>query len=216
MLGVAVGQSQYPTPTGALRDHREAAQPVVVSAELGLGRGREARAARARATRSARAGWASRRRASACTARPTRPRSATARRTAASACASRTPSGCSCTCASAAPCGSSTRPFRESASRAPRGGGMTDHPCCETRALSLGDRAAARARRALRLAARPSRRQRVPRRAARGTSPQAPAFDLPRLDSPRHDLVAGRSRGTPRCSTSGPRGARPAPTRRPT
>ena len=48
MLGVAVGTSTYPTPQRALRDHHEAAQPVVVSAGLGLGRGREPRAARPR------------------------------------------------------------------------------------------------------------------------------------------------------------------------
>ena len=70
------------------------------------------------------------------------------------------------------PCGSSTR----RAAAATRRGGMTDHPCCETRALSLRDRAAARARRAVRLAARPPRRQRVPRRPAR----RAPAARRPR------------------------------------
>ena len=47
-LGVAVGQSQYPDAGRAIRDHREAAQPLVVSAELGLGRGRASRAPRAR------------------------------------------------------------------------------------------------------------------------------------------------------------------------
>ena len=41
-LGVAVGQPQYPTPTGALPDHPERAQPLVVSAERRLGRRREA------------------------------------------------------------------------------------------------------------------------------------------------------------------------------
>ena len=63
-------------------------------------RGRRARSRSrpARATRSARAGWASTPRASACTARPTRRRSATRPRTAASGCGSRTPSGSSSTC----------------------------------------------------------------------------------------------------------------------
>ena len=72
MLGVAVGQSIYPTPVGRFQIIVKQREPLVVPAELGLGRRREAGAARARAIRSARAGWASPRPASACTARPTR------------------------------------------------------------------------------------------------------------------------------------------------
>ena len=57
---VATGQAIYPTPAGHLADHQQAAQPVVVPADLRrVGEGAEAGAARARRTRSARAGWAS-------------------------------------------------------------------------------------------------------------------------------------------------------------
>ena len=72
-------------------------------------RGRRARSPcrPARATRSARAGWASARRASASTARRRTARSATRSRTAASACTSRRRSGCSTTSTSARRCTSS-------------------------------------------------------------------------------------------------------------
>ena len=61
VFGVATGQSVYPTPLGNWHDRRQVAEPVVVPAELAVGEGREAGPAGARATRSARAGWASRR-----------------------------------------------------------------------------------------------------------------------------------------------------------
>ena len=168
-LGVAVGQSQYPTPARALRDHREAAQPLVVPAELGLGGGPRSPLPSGPGDPLGTRWMGISRRASACTAHLTRPRrlqrvarlhphAHPGRRVAVRARARRQPRV--------------DHPL--GAGRPGPRPGMTDHPCCETRALSLGARAAARARRAVRLAARPSRRQRVPRRAARGPSPQAP------------------------------------------
>ena len=76
----------YPTPLGRFDDRRQVEEPVVVPARLALGAGREADSARARATRSARAGWASPRPASGSTGPRRPPRSATRSRTAASAC----------------------------------------------------------------------------------------------------------------------------------
>ena len=93
-----------PDPRRALADHGQAAEPMVVPADdERLGEGAEAGAARAVATRSARAGWGSTPRASASTARPRRRRSATACRTAASACRCPRRSGSSSTSTSARP-----------------------------------------------------------------------------------------------------------------
>ena len=56
---VATGQSAYPTPRGPLRHRRQVGEPVVVPADLDAwAAGSKPGAARARATRSARAGWA--------------------------------------------------------------------------------------------------------------------------------------------------------------
>ena len=81
------GPVVVPDADRQVRDRHDAAQPVVVSRRRARP-GPRARAdpARARATRSARAGWASRRRTSASTGRPTPRRSATPPRTAASGC----------------------------------------------------------------------------------------------------------------------------------
>ena len=42
LFPVATGQSVYPTPLGALPRHRQVAEPVVVSARVSVGGGREA------------------------------------------------------------------------------------------------------------------------------------------------------------------------------
>ena len=81
----------------------------MVPAGLAVGEGREAGPAGSRTTRSARAGWGSRRPASASTARTTTRRSAIRSRTAASACTSTTPSGCSTTSTSGRRSSSSRR-----------------------------------------------------------------------------------------------------------
>ena len=88
---------RLPDAARQLPDRGHVAEPLVVPAELRLGEGRAAGSARARTTRSARAGWASPRPASASTARTTTHRSAIRSRTAASACTCTTPSGCSTT-----------------------------------------------------------------------------------------------------------------------
>ena len=77
---------RVPDAARQLPDRRHVAEPVVVPAELGRGRRASSRFRPARTTRSARAGWASPRPASASTARTTTRRSATRSRTAASAC----------------------------------------------------------------------------------------------------------------------------------
>ncbi len=47
-FGVATGQSRYPDAARQVRDRRQVAQPVVVSAGIGLGEGRGADPARSR------------------------------------------------------------------------------------------------------------------------------------------------------------------------
>ena len=84
-----------------LPDRRQVEEPVVVSADVAVGEGREAGAARPRQPARHALDGPERRRASASTARPRTARSATRCRTAASACTSRRRSGCSTTSTSA-------------------------------------------------------------------------------------------------------------------
>ena len=87
-FGVATGQSAYPTPLGRWSVVVKWRNPWWYPPNSPWAPARS-RSRPAPGTRSARAGWASPPRASASTARPTTPRSATRPRTAASGCTSR-------------------------------------------------------------------------------------------------------------------------------
>ena len=105
---VATGAAQYPTPTGSFEIVVMERNPTWNPPDSDWAKG-ASRFRPARATRSARAGWASPRRPSGSTARPTWRRSATPRRTAASAWRFPRPSGSSTTSASGRPSTSSRR-----------------------------------------------------------------------------------------------------------
>ena len=138
----------------------------MVSAELAVGEGREADPAGPRQPARHPLDGPFARRASASTARPTRPRSATRRRTAASGCSSRTPSGCSTTCDIDTPVSSSRR----------------DRAMTLRRSLQ-GARGRRRARPARDCSSGRSPTSDTGVEDGRWPDAPAPAFDLARLDS---------------------------------